>query len=176
MQNNGLNRVTCLMRATVLMIFFAPAVWGVSALKINPNAPIQIQSDNALLDQKSGQLIYQGTVIMTQGQNTLLSDKLTVKRDTRGSFEVILATGSPAKFDAIFENDPQPIHATAKTIYYYPEKQLLVLEGSATLDHEQDKFKGPLLRYELDKKVVSASSLNNQRPVITLYPRGVPKS
>ncbi len=139
--------------------------------RFDNNAPIQIQSDSATFEQLSRQASHVGNVIMTQGPHVLHADKLSIKKDTKGNLTVIIATGTPATFTGTMESDPDPVFATAKVIYYYPDKQLIVLEGSATLDHQRDKFKGPMLSYQLDKQVVSATRKSQERPTITIQPR-----
>ncbi|MBN9288422.1 MAG: lipopolysaccharide transport periplasmic protein LptA [Gammaproteobacteria bacterium 39-13] len=160
--------------ARVFMLFlgsvFCSSLFA-SIAKIDPNTPIQIQSDIASFEQISRQACHEGNVILTQGSNELHADKLTAKKDPKGNLTVITAIGKPATFTGKVENSPQPIFATAKTIYYYPDKQLIVLEGAATLDHQQDKFRGPVLSYQLDKQMVSAEKQSNERPTITIHPR-----
>ena len=148
----------------------ATPVIALTTPRLNTQSPIQIQSDVASFEQRSQLATHEGNVVMTQGANILHSDKLTVKKD-KGQLTVIKATGNPATFTGTFENDPKPVLATAKTIYYYPDKQLIVLEGMATLDHHEDKFKGPMLSYQIDKQVVSAQKQSNERPTITIHPR-----
>lgn len=138
---------------------------------IDPNAPIQITSDSGFYEQLQGQAFYQGNVIIIQGTHELKADKVSVKRDRKGSLTVITAMGNPARYTGKLASDPAPVYASAKTIYYYPDKQLVVLEGAATLVHEQDKFEGPTLNYQLDKQVISAASHKKERPTITIYPQ-----
>ena len=109
---------------------------------------------------------------MTQGENELRSDKLVIQKNEQGKLDVIKATGNPAHFKGKRENDLHPLNATANIIYYYPDKQLIVLEGSATLEHQQDKFEGPSLSYYMEKQVISATSQNDSRPTVILHPRG----
>jgi lipopolysaccharide export system protein LptA len=138
---------------------------------LDPDKPIKIQSNEASLEQLKQEAAYRGNVIMTQGENILHSDELTVKRDSHGRLNVITAKGKPATFTGKRANDPKPLHATAQTIYYYPEKQLIILEGEATLEHQQDKFEGPSLTYNLEKQVITASSQKDVRPTVILHPR-----
>jgi lipopolysaccharide export system protein LptA len=107
---------------------------------------------------------------MTQGHHELHADKLTIKKNPKGHLDVMIAQGKPASFTGVLTSDPEPVYATAKIIYYYPDKQLIVLEGLATLEHQKDKFQGPTLSYQLDKQVVSATSQSNERPTITFHP------
>ncbi|MBS0290136.1 MAG: lipopolysaccharide transport periplasmic protein LptA [Proteobacteria bacterium] len=135
------------------------------------NAPIQIQSDKASFQQLSQQAAHEGNVVMTQGQNILKADKLTIKKNPSGNLTVITAYGKPASFKGFMQNNPEPVFATAQIIHYYPDKKLILLEGKATLDYQQDKFKGPMLSYQLDKQVVTAAKQQDERPTITIQPR-----
>ena len=146
--------------------FAAPA-----PIKIDPKTPIQIQADSASFDQSKQEAIHMGNVILTQGTHELHSDRLTIKKDAKGHLSVITAIGAPATFTGKRLNDPNPVYASAKTIYYYPDKQLLVLEGAATIDHQQDKFRGPMLSYQLDKQIINATKQSDERPIITIHPR-----
>lgn len=140
-------------------------------LKIDPNQPIQIQADSASFDQSKQEAVHTGNVILTQGTHELHANRLSIKKDIKGNLTVITAIGEPATFTGKRQNDINPVYATAKTIYYYPDKQLVVLEGTATLDHQQDKFRGPVLSYQLDKQIINATKQSDERPIITIHPR-----
>ena len=161
-------------------IFFILTLTNQSVLaatsKLAPNTPIQIQADKASIDQMHRQATHEGNVVLTQGAHVLHADKLITKQDASGHLSVIIATGKPASFEGRLETSPHPVYATAKTIYYYPDKQLVVLEGSATLNHQQDKFEGPSLSYQLDTQVMSATRKSNERPIFTLHPRSQDRS
>jgi lipopolysaccharide export system protein LptA len=158
------------------LFIFCLALFSTGSLShpvaLKSSEPITIQADNASVEQLHRQAIYTGNVIMTQGLHQLRADTLTIKKDLQGRFSVITAVGNPASFTGKRANDPEPLIATGKTIYYYPDKQLVVLEGLATLEHQKDKFEGPTLSYNLDKQVISATSQSQDRPTITLHPRG----
>src|SRR3990167_6139380 len=141
------------------------ALFMCAAQRFDPNTPIHIQSDTASYEHVKGTATHEGNVVLTQGQHQLLADKLTLKRE--GKDRIITATGNLATFIGKLDNEPDPIVAKAKILYYYPDKQLLVLDGMATLTHRQDKFQGPTLSYFLDKQVISANKQSNERPTIT---------
>src|SRR3989442_259333 len=96
---------------------------------IDPNTPIQIQSDSASFEQITRQANYVGNVKMTQGPHELHADQLNIKKDPKKHLFVITAKGKPATFTGKISATPHPVYATAKIIYYYPDKQLVVLEG-----------------------------------------------
>lgn len=153
----------------LLSIICSPLHAAVKGL--NTQAPIQIQSDKAWVEQINQQATHEGNVILTQGTHELRADKLIIKKDAKGRLSVIEATGKPATFKGLMSKDPEPVFATARTILYYPDKQLVVFQGSATLEHRDDKFKGPILSYQLDKQIISATAQSNERPTITIAPR-----
>lgn len=139
--------------------------------EFNPRLPITIRADAASIEQLKHQATYTGNVIMTQGDHELRADTLTIQKDPHGRLHVITAHGNPAHFVGKRANDPEPLYATAKMIHYYPDKQLVVLEGSAALQYHHDKFEGPTLSYHFEKQVISASSHNQERPTVILQPR-----
>lgn len=133
--------------------------------------PIQIQSNQASFEQALQQATHEGNVILTQGSHELHADKLVLKKEPKGEMKVIIATGNPATFKGLIMNDPAPVTGSAKTIYYYPTKKLIVFEGNATFTHQQDKFKGPSLSYQLDTQSITAIASGNERPTVVIQPR-----
>lgn len=145
-------------------------------IKIDQSLPIQIQSDNAFFERITRQATHEGHVVMVQGPNTVYADKLIVRKENGDKNTHVYALGQPAVFIGKMDGEPEPVRATANTINYYPDKQLIVLEGNAQLTHLQDKFQGPMLSYQLDKQIVSASKQSQERPTITIAPNTRKKS
>lgn len=139
---------------------------------LNPDEPIKIQADTASIEQLKQKAVYTGNVIMIQGEHELRANELVIKKEPNSGLNVITAKGDPAHFTGKRLNDPHPLLATANIIYYYPAKQLIILEGAATLDYQKDRFEGPTLSYHLEKQVISATSQNDLRPTVILHPRG----
>lgn len=135
--------------------------------------PIHIQSDQASFEHAIKQATHQGNVVLTQGSHELHADKLVVKKEAN-DVNVLIATGKPATFKGLMMNDPNPVTASANTIYFYPDKKLIVFEGNATLTHEKDKFKGPSLSYHIEQQTIIATSTQQERPSIVIQPRRTP--
>lgn len=152
---------------SIAMILTSPLS---AAPALDPTAPIQIQADNASVDQLSRQATHEGNVVLTQGNHILHANKLITIQDNQGRLSSITANGNPATFEGKWIGNAAPVFGSAKIIHYYPDKQLLILEGDATLEHQKDKFQGPSLTYHLDTQVISATKKSNERPTITLYP------
>ena len=60
----------------ILKVFFISCLISLPALAIDPNSksPIEIESDQATLDDKTGSSTYSGNVIITQGLSRLEAD------------------------------------------------------------------------------------------------------
>tara|TARA_R110002110_G_scaffold121431_2_gene297184 strand:- start:15355 stop:15903 length:549 start_codon:yes stop_codon:yes gene_type:complete len=138
---------------------------------ISQDQPIQIESDRVTFLQDSGQIIYQGHVIVHTGDKTLFAEEVTVNRNAQQKITSILATGQPAKFSAPMQNSTELLHAHAQNIDYDPSLSLLILTGKARLKHQQDTFEGPVLRYTLNEHKIEAVTANNQRPKMVIMPK-----
>ncbi len=153
-----------LQRFNLSLILFLITCTVLAAPNKKMPSAIEIQSDAASVQQLTRQAVHEGNVVMKQGDNTLYADKLIIQKDEKGALSEITAIGKPATFKGT-------IFASAKTIHYYPAKQLILLEGDATLIHQQDKFHGPTLSYQIDKQVVFATKSNQERPTIIFHPQ-----
>lgn len=165
------------MKSTMVALFLSlsTAMLSVAHAAQSPlgdlSLPIQIQSDHASFEHHLKQATHEGNVILKQGTHELHADKLVLKKDAKGEMDVFIATGKPATFTGLMTNDPNPVTASANTIYFYPHKKLIVFEGNATLVHQQDKFKGPTLSYQIDKQAITATANQGERPTIVIQPR-----
>ena len=110
-------------------------------------------------------------MVLTQGSHELHADKLVVKKEAN-DVNVLIATGKPATFKGLMMNDPNPVTASANTIYFYPDKKLIVFEGNATLTHEKDKFKGPSLSYHIEQQTIIATSTSRNVLVLSFNQGG----
>lgn len=67
-------------------------------LEFDKTLPVDIQSDSAHFDEKTGETLYEGNVTVTQAGHELRSDTLTIHRTREGKIDHIIATGNPAYF------------------------------------------------------------------------------
>ena len=138
--------------------------------------PIQIQSDKAIFDQNLGKAFYRGNVSLIQGSQRLLAQELIITRTKDGKIAEFKAIGKPAKFNGSMESEHEPIHASAQTIYYFPEHGRLSLQGNAKIEFKQDIFQGPMLEYDFRKNLISANRQQDERPTIILQPKTLQQS
>lgn len=56
------------------------------------DAPIEIESDHVVFDQNTGELTYQGNVIVISGTQKLYANKVILKKDNQKGIQSIQAT------------------------------------------------------------------------------------
>ena len=84
--------------STMMLITCFP-LWAFQAVTFDRNSPIQIQSDRVSVEQMNQIAIYEGNVILIQGNHELRADKITIQQDKEGRLNVITAIGKPAAFN-----------------------------------------------------------------------------
>lgn len=124
------------------------------ALPSDQQQPIEIFSNNAQHDNKSGQSSYMGDVIVTQGSIKVEADTVTIQRETA----IVEATGAPARFQQQPEIDQPPINAHANTIYYARDKGLVELNGNASIEQGDTLITGQRIVYNVELQTLDASS------------------
>src|SRR5690554_2676694 len=134
-----------------------------------------INSDRAQLDRKSGQVIYSGDVVLTQGTLRIESDTLTVIRKD-DVFEKAIAEGKQAHYQQqIQANDPLT-SADANRIEYLATKQQAVLIGDAKLMQANNELTGERIVYDMTTEVVTAGSSDDgtrSRIKVVIQPQAV---
>lgn len=160
----------------ICLLFFLVSCMSIASyantLSFKSDAPIEIESDHVVFDQNTGELTYQGNVIVISGTQKLYANKVILKKDNQKGIQSIQATGTPAHFINLLKDEVTPIHAYASQIDYDPNLALLTLTGQAKIVHQTDTFEGPLLRYIIEDQKIEAIYSNNQRPKMTITPQG----
>lgn len=136
---------------------FLILLYPLSALAIDPNshAPIEIESDQATLDDKTGSSTYTGNVIISQGLSRLEADFIIVSSVDR-KITSIKATGSPAHFVQQSELKNTSTHGYGNTILYNTEFESLTFTGHARLIQSENSFSGEVIEYDVIKKAIKA--------------------
>jgi lipopolysaccharide export system protein LptA len=123
-----------------------------------------IQSDRAELDRKTGMVIYEGDVELTQGTLKIQSDRLMAIMDGNHLKQAV-AEGSPARYEQQVTPERPITRATASRIDFYSDSREVTFQGNATLTQEDNLFSGEHIRYELENERVTASGqLPNASP------------
>ena len=130
-----------------------------------PNS-IQIEGDSAVFDQTSGNIIYSGSVIATQGDLMIAGDELTVAL-VDDDVDTIRTIGAPAKFSlrqAARDGEEQlaDLRASASTIIFAPTANQLQLLGNATLQQSGNIIRSDAIIYDLNAQQIRADGDNER--------------
>jgi len=132
--------------------------------------PLEIEADRKHTDYKGGEAVYEGKVIIRQGQMRLAADKATIiLRD--GQFDRALLEGRPVTYD---DRDEQgkPIHGQANHMDYQAAQDRITLSGKAQVEHAGDTLASERIVYNLKTEVVDAGAGGGDRVRMILQPRG----
>jgi lipopolysaccharide export system protein LptA len=131
--------------------------------------PIKIAADRAELNDKTGQSIYSGNVIITQGRSKLEAESVSVNSDKEG-ISGFIATGELVHLLQFDKESNTETHAYAKTISFNRDNNEIVLHKKAKLIQDNSSFQGEEIRYNTVKRIVTAESSKEDRVEIIFQP------
>ncbi len=135
--------------------------------------PLQVVSDNVIVNYAEGITTLQGEVTVTQGTTKLNGDKVVVYTDKQQQLIKLIAYGTPhqqASYETLPAIKSSPFHATANTITYMGLEKLAIFEGNAHATDGINQFDGPAFKYWTEKQEVVTEKVANQRSTIIIYP------
>ena len=141
-------------------------------LPTDPAFPMHIDSDSMQFDNKTGIAVHVGKVVMRQGEAELLADKVTVKRDSNGEIETLVAEGNLAQLTLPAAASKPKMIGQAHTITYEAKTQTVTLSGEAHLTRGNDVMQSESIDYQMQKETISAKPSPGARTRIVLQPRG----
>lgn len=118
-----------------------------------------VSSETAEINRQSGIGVYVTDVTIDQGDTHVTGDKATTHDDETGKLkEVIIESSSKqlAHYRTLVEEGKPELHAKAKTIKYYPQKNYIVLIGTASIVQGEDTIRGTQLEYDINKQVLKS--------------------
>ena len=133
-------------------------------------APITIEADEAVLQEKQGESVYRGNVSLKQAGLSFNAEEVRVQ-STDGHLNLMIATGNPVKFTQQTPQD-KPIRAEARRIEYFASLDKVVFSGQATLFQGSNAFSGDVIEYNIKTDTVKAGSTDNsqKRVKVTIQP------
>lgn len=149
------------------------------SLESDRKQPIEINADQAELDEAKGEAHYMGNVVLTQGSLLIKADSLTIKADDKNQIQRVTAQGKPAEFNQTPEEGKPPVVAKAKLIDYYVAEEKLVLQQEAIVVQNDSTFQGSQIQYDIRNHRMQASSTgtkqgNSERVKMILPPSSSP--
>ena len=130
------------------------------ALPEDTKQEMVILSDRAEIDRKTGIVIYEGHVVLTQGTLRIESDRLTIIRNGN-TLEKAIAEGEPARYQQQVTADKPLTRASGKRIDYLAAERQVTVKGNAQLEQEGNLFSGDRLLYDINEETVTGSGARN---------------
>ncbi|MGN0902237.1 MAG: lipopolysaccharide transport periplasmic protein LptA [Succinivibrio sp.] len=132
-----------------------------AALDNDTEQPLNVVSTEQIADFNRNKAIFIGNVVATQGSMELHADKAELTRDEKGELKDIKSYGKPTTFKQLQENGKE-IRTKSAIIEYYPQKNLLILIGRATIWQGNSHVDGERIIYNTLTKQLKATNENSQ--------------
>ncbi|OGT35396.1 MAG: lipopolysaccharide transport periplasmic protein LptA [Gammaproteobacteria bacterium RBG_16_51_14] len=132
----------------VLTAVFLLAFDNAIALSTDKDKDIEIEANNAELDDKKGITIYRGNVVVTQGSIRITGDIMTVTYKQDKELDTVIVEGQPAHYRQLPDNKDIYDEAEALRMEYYAAKSFIVLIENAQVKQEGLRFSGNRIEYD----------------------------
>lgn len=148
------------------------------ALSTDKNQPLEIEADEASIDDVKGETIYSGNVIVTQGSLRLQASKVVLTYDKKKQVDLIRADGKPARFKQRPDGKKYDVKASANVMEFKIKKDILNLRINAKITQGKDTFTGENITYEAKRGLIRAnggksSSGKSGRVKVTVNPESL---
>lgn len=159
-------------KALFLLLTIAPL--NCLALSTDKDQPVEIFADSADIDQSTGITTYLGSVKITQGSMELLADKVVIE-NKENKPDKLTATGQPAKFKQLPDNEKVYVHGIGNTMVYQIHDEELILTDKAELHQGGNKFTSDRIVYDRIKARLKAGAAaqGKERVHVTLQPEAM---
>jgi len=154
-----------------LWLSAAPA-W---ALPSDQNQPINIEADQAIIDQREGVSTYRGKVHVVQGTMEINGTELVMHHDEAGKPTSIVVKGDLATYKQQIQPNEPEVHGQALQMEYTTSSEILTLLGKARVTRGTDVVEGEKIRYDRLNDRILANGQNEGggqgRVQITITPK-----
>lgn len=142
-----------------------------TALPEDAEQPIHVTANSAKLDEKTGEAVYRGNVLVVQGTLRVNGDTLNLQVDNKGSLQTARTFGKPAHYQQKIDPAKGLVTAEADEIQFDNSTGVMTLIGNAVLRQDGATFNGPRITYSTLSKQVEASGDANQRVQLVFPPQ-----
>ncbi|WP_417763540.1 lipopolysaccharide transport periplasmic protein LptA [Shewanella sp.] len=159
--------------------FFLAALLGTTcfmttAAEVNLQQEVKIAAKNWFADIKNRRVVYEGPVLVTQGQMRLNADELSASSPSKEEDRILIAKGNPATFKQKQE-DGTVTTASAQEIHFNINQRLLTLIGTAKVEQNGSMNSADKIVYDLNKQQYRAFSNENEQVTTVIRPDNLPK-
>lgn len=158
------------LRGILLLLSLLPlTAWGLDA---DREQPINIEADQASLNDKTGVSVYEGNVKLQQGTLVFTGNKMTVQL-TDKKLDTIVLRGTPATYVQRPDGKDVDQHAEAERIEYYAiDERVILLRKARIWESGDEEFRSDRIVFNLKTDTVDAGGGGDSGRVhITLQPR-----
>ena len=163
-------RIMKRLRGILLVLSLLPlSAW---ALDADRDQPINIEADQASLNDKTGFSVYEGNVKLQQGTLIFTGNRMTVQL-TDKKLDTIVLTGNLATYVQRPEGKNVDQHAEAERIEYYAiDERVILLRKARIWETGDEEFRSDRIVFNLKTDTVDAGGGGDSGRVhITLQPR-----
>ncbi len=128
------------------------------SLSTDKDQPIEVEADEAELDDKNDVSIYRGNVIVRQGSIHMTGDVMTVYSKGGDELDYIIIEGNPATYKQLPDNSSVHDQAKAMRMEYHETKNLVVLIRDAWVKQDTSTLVGERIEYNTEQSRVKAWS------------------
>ncbi len=156
-------------------VFSLAIVWSCIhagwALPSDNQQPLQVQSDEATLNYKTGIGSYQGNVIAIEGSRRLTGSEITLYRNNQTKqLDQVIVLGHLAHYQFLPDLSQKEVYAAGEKIVFLPQQHQLTITGDAMISQGSNIFKGPQITYNTETSVIHAPSILGVRPSMVIEP------
>lgn len=127
-------------------------------LSTDKDQPIEVEADEAELDDLNDVSVYRGNVIVRQGSIHMTGDIMTVYSKGGDELDHLIMEGNPATYRQLPDNGTVHDQAKAMRMEYYELKNLVVLIRDAWVKQESSTLVGERIEYNTELSRVKAWS------------------
>ena len=141
-----------------------------SGVADTPPAPVTIEADGAVFDERRGESTYTGNVIITRAGMQIRAHQVTLYNDGK-RLQRLLASGEPVRFRLQREGQGD-LNGAAQHLEYTLDDERLLLQGQAWVSQGQNRFSGQRIDYDMRRERVIARQAEDgsQRVQVTIQP------
>jgi len=133
------------------------------ALPSDQNQPLNIQADQAIIDQRKGISTYRGKVHVVQGTMEINGTELIMHHDNAGKPLSITINGNLATYKQQIQPNEPEVHGEATQMLYMTNSDILTLVGKARVTRGTDVVEGEKILYDRQNDRILANGENTGR-------------
>jgi lipopolysaccharide export system protein LptA len=148
--------MTFKIKSTIAALLLAFSASPLFALPEDSSKPIELEADQAKLNNETGVAEYRGNVIIIQGTARLTADKV-ILHTKNNQVTRMEAFGNPAKYQQILNQGEQPTHIEGQTLDLKVAEQFAEVTGNAKIYRDTNTFSGEKITYSLKTGELNAN-------------------